>query len=304
MNVGTNSNTFSTSTLANGDVVHCILTSNAACALTTVATSNNITMSVTSVVPPTVSITASSTSVCAGAPVTFTATVTNPGTSPYYQWKLNGTTVGTNSNIFTSNVLLNGDAVTCEFTSSSTCFTTTTAIALPIVMSVFPVPVISPQPDITILPNGQSYLGVNVSGGSKFSYLWTPANYLNNDTLAKPLARPVTTTLFNVVVKNEGGCAVSGVVRLVVKAFVAISAFSPNGDGINDTWQVADLSSYPGAVVEVYNRRGAVVFRTNNNTPWDGKINGQLAPVGTYYYVVNTKIAGQKPLTGWVQLLR
>ncbi len=76
------------------------------------------------------------------------------------------------------------------------------------------------------------------------------------------------------------------------------------GDGINDTGQVADLSSYPGVVVEVYARRGAIVFRTTSNTPMDGKINGSPAAVGTYYYVINTKVHGQKPVSGCVQLIR
>ncbi|WP_133249523.1 beta strand repeat-containing protein, partial [Flavobacterium cheongpyeongense] len=63
--------------------------------------------------------------VCAGTNVTFTATPTNPGTAPVYQWKLNGVNVGTNSTTYSnSTLLLNNDVVTCEMTSNaSPCLT-------------------------------------------------------------------------------------------------------------------------------------------------------------------------------------
>ncbi|NTW33242.1 MAG: LamG domain-containing protein [Bacteroidetes bacterium] len=61
--------------------------------------------------------------ICSGTSVTYTATPTNGGSSPTYQWKVNGSNVGTNSNTFTSTTFANNDAVTCIMTSNADCVT-------------------------------------------------------------------------------------------------------------------------------------------------------------------------------------
>jgi len=59
--------------------------------------------------------------VCTGTSVIFTASPVNGGTSPSYQWKLNGADVGTNSNTYTNSSLNNGDQISCELTSNANC---------------------------------------------------------------------------------------------------------------------------------------------------------------------------------------
>jgi hypothetical protein len=76
---------------------------------------------------PAVSINTSTTTVCQNASVVFNATPTNGGASPSYQWKVNGTNVGTNSSSFTTTSLTNGQIVTCVLTSNANCLSTTTA---------------------------------------------------------------------------------------------------------------------------------------------------------------------------------
>jgi uncharacterized protein (TIGR02145 family) len=66
-----------------------------------------------------VSIAADQTTIYAGTLVTFTATPTNAGTSPIYQWKLNGNNVGTNSNTYSSNNLSSSDNVTVDITPNN-----------------------------------------------------------------------------------------------------------------------------------------------------------------------------------------
>ncbi|MEJ7681481.1 MAG: Ig-like domain-containing protein [Segetibacter sp.] len=98
-----------------------MLTSNVTpCATGNPATSNSITETVNAIQPVSVSIAASATTICSGTSVTFTATPTNGGTTPSYQWKVNGTNAGTNSATFTTTSLVNNDVVTVILTSNVT----------------------------------------------------------------------------------------------------------------------------------------------------------------------------------------
>ncbi len=118
--------TYTSSTLANSDVVTCEMTSNATCPSPTTVTSNAITMTVNAVVTPSVSIAISTgaTPTCTGSALAFTATPTNGGT-PSYQWKLNGGNVGTNSATYSNSSIPNAAVITCEMTSTATCATPT-----------------------------------------------------------------------------------------------------------------------------------------------------------------------------------
>jgi hypothetical protein len=137
VNVGTNSNTYQNSTLVNGDKITVVMTSNAPCANPTSATSNEITMTVTSSLAPSVSIAASpGNTICTGTNVAFTATSTNGGSSPSYQWKLNGVNVGTNNNSYQNSTLVNGDKITVVMTSNAPCANPTSATSNEITMTV------------------------------------------------------------------------------------------------------------------------------------------------------------------------
>lgn len=82
------------------------------------------------------------------------------------------------------------------------------------------------------------------------------------------------------------------------------NAFSPNGDAVNDRWNIDGLKARPGCQIEVYNRWGQIVYKTQGYTiGWDGTRQGKLVSPGTYYYVIKTA-PGEKPYTGWVVLLR
>lgn len=125
VNVGGNSPVYSSSSLLTGDSIWCVLTSSSTCVTTNIVNSNGITISVanSNFPTPTVTITASSAILCNIPSVTFTATPTNEGYNPAYQWKVNGVNAGTNSNLFTSTSLLPNDVVSCVMTAVGSCAT-------------------------------------------------------------------------------------------------------------------------------------------------------------------------------------
>ncbi len=82
------------------------------------------------------------------------------------------------------------------------------------------------------------------------------------------------------------------------------SAFTPNGDGKNDSWDIRNLSNYRQCKVTVFNRYGQAVFTsTGYGEPWNGRQNGTDVPAGTYVYTIDLG-NGSKPITGTVMVIR
>ena len=90
----------------------------------------------------------------------------------------------------------------------------------------------------------------------------------------------------------------------ITTSYKVSNAFTPNGDGINDTWHIAFLDNYQNCTVTVFNRWGQPIYFSNGyGTPWDGTFKGAVLPAGTYYYVIDLKNVN-KVLSGYVALLR
>jgi gliding motility-associated-like protein len=158
-------------------------------------------------------------------------------------------------------------------------------------ITVYPYPKLDLGPDLKVLQNGQASLKPLYVYGTGLSYLWTPSTYLDSDTAAIPNSKPLVDITYQLALTNLGGCTVKDEIFIeVLKAPQVPNAFSPNGDGVNDTWRIPYLDTYPGATVDVFNRYGQKVFSSlGYATEWTGKLNGKALPVGTYYYVINPK---------------
>lgn len=115
INTGTNNPLFTNSSLIDGDVISCAITTDPLfnCANAGNASSNNVVMNVTNKGVPSVNITTISDTVCRGAVVTFSANAVNVGLNPTYQWKINGISAGTNNRSFTASSLTSGDVASC-----------------------------------------------------------------------------------------------------------------------------------------------------------------------------------------------
>jgi gliding motility-associated-like protein len=302
---GTDSPTFTSSGLNNGDVVSCSLVSNAPCTAPSNAASNSITMDVaTQSSVPSVSITASANDICGGSPVTFTATPVNGGSTPAYQWQVNGQDAGTNSAAFTSSTLADGDNITCLMTSSMACSIPTTATSNTIAMAINALPVVSAGGNKAITIGSGTVLNATATGNIT-DITWSPGAGLSNSKILNPIASPSTTTTYTITVQNADGCTASDTATVTVIYSITVpNAFTPNGDGINDSWNIKYLDTYTNCKVQIFNRWGQLLYSSIGYTiPWDGTYKGSAVPNGTYYYIINLD-KSSKPLSGFVTVVR
>ena len=127
---------YTVATLNNNDTIKCILSSNATCVSGSPATSNVIIMTVNPNVTAGVSIAANPAgAICPYTPVTFTATPSNGGSTPSYQWKKNSVSVAT-GNPYSDSVFTNNDTIKCVMTSNAACVNGNPFTSNPIILSV------------------------------------------------------------------------------------------------------------------------------------------------------------------------
>jgi hypothetical protein len=132
----TTGSAFSTTGIGASATVYCTIETSAGA---NIGTSNTVSITVNPASPPSISITASATSICPNTSVTFTASPTNGGTAPTYQWLLDGSPIsGATGSTYTTSGLSNGQVISCVLTSNATCLSTTTATSNGITMTVTP----------------------------------------------------------------------------------------------------------------------------------------------------------------------
>ncbi|MCX6317309.1 MAG: PKD domain-containing protein [Bacteroidetes bacterium] len=251
------------------------------------------------------SFTADKTDICVGAgSFTFTDN-SDPrdGTTVQWNWNMDDGNIRTTPVVnytFTTPRTYNVSLYTVNsFGCRSTTYT------MPI--TVHPYPVVDAGPDRIMLEGGQIMLEPVVTG-NELSYLWTPAlpgYFAGSNAIKNPNVNGVDDITLTLTVTARGGCKASDQMFIkVLKAPAIPNIFSPNGDGVHDTWVIAYLNTYPGSTVDIYNRYGQLIFHSDGyNVPWDGTIKGKPVPIGTYYYIVNPK-NGRKVMTGYVDVIR
>jgi gliding motility-associated-like protein len=83
------------------------------------------------------------------------------------------------------------------------------------------------------------------------------------------------------------------------------AAFSPNGDNVNDTWEVDGLQDYPNSVLKIFNSDGIELFHNVGYTSqWNGTFKGREMPLGTYFYLINLNDGSGKKLNGHFMIIK
>lgn len=172
-------------------------------------------------------------------------------------------------------------------------------------LTVYPYPIVNAGPDRTVLEGGTITIQASAIG-TNLQYLWTPAQYLNDQKLLQPkLVDAKFDILYTLYVTGPGGCKTSDNMFVhVLKTPSIPNTFSPNGDGINDAWTIQYLDEYKNSHTQVFTRTGQKVFENRGlYKPWNGTYKGKTLPMDTYYYIIEPG-NGRDPVTGFVTIIK
>ena len=129
-------------------------------------------------------------------------------------------------------------------------------------------------------------LNFNLNSNQNFTYSIDGQNFQSNTFFSDII--PGDHILY---IKNQDGCLIK---EIPFAVFQLYNVFTPNGDGLNDTWNIKGIQNYPGSLIRIFDRYG--VEKLNYKIPenltefkWDGKIKGTPLSSGTYYYLISIK---------------
>ncbi|WP_345006794.1 gliding motility-associated C-terminal domain-containing protein, partial [Snuella lapsa] len=179
-----------------------------------------------------------------------------------------------------------------------------------------------------ILPSGYNYISYTATSGTFDNVIgqWTISEILSGEAETLSIIVEVlnvtdyenTATLIGVDQNdsnpnNNSDSATIGTVLEADDCLTVFNEFSPNGDGVNDTFVIQCIEDYPNNTLEVYNRWGNLVYKSNGYlNDWDGTSNGRAVinqsdklPVGTYYYIFTYEKDGiTNSKVGWLYINR
>jgi gliding motility-associated-like protein len=139
------------------------------------------------------------------------------------------------------------------------------------------------------------------------TYSWTPTETLNNAAIQNPVASPLETTTYTVLVTDSNNCKnTDEVVVTVVEDYTLLvtNVITPNNDGANDQFEIINIETYPQAELLIFDRWGTEVYQSKPyNNDWKGTYKGKELPDGTYYYVIRFE-GNDKLYKGTVSILR
>ncbi|MCG8477376.1 MAG: HYR domain-containing protein [Cytophagales bacterium] len=166
---------------------------------------------------------------------------------------------------------------------------------------------ISLNPVDSIFQGSSVQLEPRVTGANRFR--WAPAAGLNDPNIENPIASPAQTTQYVFFAWRDGfaNCTQEAMVKVVVIEELEIpDVFTPNGDGINDFFEVKGVNVYPEARMRIYNELGDILFESNAGYTnlWDGTNRGKKLVSKSYYWVLELNDDRNTNLTGIITIIR
>lgn len=170
------------------------------------------------------------------------------------------------------------------------------------------IPPINAGPDKLINYGSSVTLDATIPNAGNYSFLWTPATYLDAATILNPVSTPDQSTLYTIQAIDKASNCI-GTDDVLVSPITGIyipAAFTPNGDGKNDKWEIPGLALYPEARVSIFNRGGQLIFDGKNysSRPWDGTFKAVAQPGTVYVYLIRLNDTDNRMFKGTVTLIR
>lgn len=149
------------------------------------------------------------------------------------------------------------------------------------------------------------------SSAAQILYIWSPSSVCPSQNCMSLDSLPPGTYRLTVKALNAANVVIDSLFFAYTVAaniepcqITVYNGFTPDGDGINDTWIIENIENFPNNTVAIFNRWGNKVWNTSNydnaQNKWDGKNNqGAELTSGTYFYVIEIENGVKK---GWVEL--
>jgi gliding motility-associated-like protein len=144
-------------------------------------------------------------------------------------------------------------------------------------------------------------LEIIANGGSgpyefKFGQNWS---YDNN------IYEYIENKFYNIQIRDGEGCVTDTTIQAPIHGLTIPILVTPNGDGVNDIFEIKNLDKYPEATITIYNGRGVKLIEYNSREckGWDGNYNGHRMCSDDYWYEINIKEL-DKVIVGHFTLMR
>lgn len=253
-------------------------------------------------VVPTISLTPSALNLCKNELFVASASIANCPNNGTYKWYVNNVLKAQTTNPqFQSTELVTGDVVTVETSCFTLCKEFIRDSTPPLGVYAFPV---SAGADLTI-KKGET---VQLNGSTTAAvFSWSPAAAVSDSTSLSPFVSPVATTVYTLSA-TENGCTLKDAVSVIITdKLVFPTSFSPNNDGVNDTWEVVGIEEYPNCLVKIYSRWGQEVYSStgySKKKAWTGSASDGTVSDGVYYYSVELRDNQKQVFKGYINVLR
>ncbi|MDR6339099.1 gliding motility-associated-like protein [Filimonas zeae] len=246
----------------------------------------------------------SATAICINNSISFTdASAPASGSSiRAYSWQLGDGAVSTQASPVKVYNTPGTFTIMHHVTSSDGCVSDTASATV----TVYDTPKVDAGPDQSIIQGSGAVLRGNVVVNGAYTFEWSPVATLVSSNTLNPAASPPETQRYYLQATTGNMCtAKDSVLVTVLLSILPPNTFTPNGDGIHDTWVIEGLQTYRSATVQVFSRWGAKVFESKGYAvPWNGMQNGNPLPAGTYYYIINPGTPDKPRQTGTVTIIR